>query len=32
LIKAAFNDFSVLSPPQAISIAERAIRRWQAHD
>jgi predicted nucleic acid-binding protein len=32
LIKAAFNDFRVLSPPQAISITERAIRRWQARD
>ena len=29
-IKAAFNDFSILSPEQAVKVADRAVACWKA--
>jgi hypothetical protein len=31
-IKASFNDFSVLSPEQAVALAERMIQRWSVRN
>jgi hypothetical protein len=31
-IKAAFNDFPILSPKQAVKIAEYAVVRWNARN
>jgi hypothetical protein len=31
-IKAAFNDFSIYSPEQAVAVAERMIQRWSVRN